>query len=70
MLDALEQALHARRHDRNKDLIQRSDRGLQYLSIGYTERLAEASIEPSVGSMDEPYDNALAKTITACTRPR
>ena len=60
-LDALEQALHARP---NLDqLIHHSDRGVQYLSIRYTERLAEAGIEPSVGSVGDSYDNALAETI-------
>jgi transposase InsO family protein len=62
VLDALEQALHDRRpaHDA---LIHHSDRGSQYLSIRYTERLAEAGIEPSVGSVGDSYDNALAETI-------
>jgi transposase InsO family protein len=60
-LDALEQALHAR-PDKN-NLIHHSDRGVQYVSIRYTERLAEAGIEPSVGSVGDSYDNALAETI-------
>lgn len=60
-LDALEQALHARQPDR--DLIHHSDRGSQYLSIRYTERLAEAGIVPSVGSVGDSYDNALAETV-------
>jgi transposase InsO family protein len=60
-LDALEQALHARR-DLNQ-LVHHNDRGVQYVSIRYTERLAEAGIEPSVGSVGDPYDNALAETI-------
>ena len=62
MLDALEQALHARA-GRRRDLMHHSDRGTQYLSIRYTERLAEAGIEPSVGSVATRYDNALAETI-------
>jgi transposase InsO family protein len=61
VLDALEQALYARR--RNGELIHHSDRGVQYVSIRYTERLAEAGIEPSVGSVGDSYDNALAETI-------
>lgn len=61
VLDALEQALHARQPA--EDLIHHSDRGSQYLSIRYTERLAEAGIEPSVGSVGDSYDNALAETI-------
>jgi putative transposase len=61
VLDALEQALHARRP--NESLIHHSDRGVQYLSLRYTERLAEAGIEPSVGSVGDSYDNALAETI-------
>jgi putative transposase len=60
-LDALEQALHARPDLTN--LIHHSDRGTQYLSIRYTERLADAGIEPSVGSVGDSYDNALAETI-------
>ena len=60
-LDALEQALHARAG--TEDLIHHSDRGVQYVSIRYTERLKEAGIEPSVGSVGDSYDNALAETI-------
>ena len=64
VLDALEQALHARRPVRGGGLVHHSDRGVQYVSIKYTERLAEAGIEPSVGSVgDSRYDNALAETI-------
>jgi len=63
VLDALEQALYARRGDRDGELIHHSDRGSQYVSIRYTERLAEAGIEPSVGSKGDSYDNALAETI-------
>lgn len=61
VLDALEQALWARR--KTKGLIHHSDRGSQYLSIRYTERLAKANIEASVGSVGDSYDNALAETI-------
>ena len=60
-LDALEQALYARPD--TDQLIHHSDRGVQYLSIRYTERLAEAGIEPSVGSVGDSYDNALAESI-------
>jgi transposase InsO family protein len=63
VLDALEQALHARKPMRNGKLIHHSDRGSQYVSIKYTERLAAAGIEPSVGSVGDSYDNALAETI-------
>ena len=63
VLDALEQALYARRGEREGDLVHHSDRGSQYVSIRYTERLAEAGIEPSVGSRGDSYDNALAETI-------
>jgi putative transposase len=62
VLDALEQALYARQPDRDQ-LVHHSDRGSQYVSIRYTERLAEAGIEPSVGSRGDSYDNALAETI-------
>jgi putative transposase len=62
-LDALEQALYDRARDAEYNLIHHSDRGVQYLSIRYTERLAEAGIEPSVGSVGDSYDNALAETI-------
>ena len=61
VLDALEQALCAR--SGIKGVVHHSDRGCQYLSIRYSERLAEAGIEPSVGSLGDSYDNALAETI-------
>ena len=63
VLDALEQALHARRPVSGSGLVHHSDRGSQYLSIKYTERLADAGLEPSVGSVGDSYDNALAETI-------
>jgi len=63
VLDALEQAIHDRRPVHRGGLIHHSDRGSQYVSIKYTERLAEAGIEPSVGSVGDSYDNALAETI-------
>ena len=63
VLDALEQALHERRPVHRGGLVHHSDRGSQYVSIRYTERLAEAGIEPSVGSVGDSYDNALAETI-------
>jgi transposase InsO family protein len=62
-LDALEQAIHARCSPESEGLIHHSDRGVQYLSIRYTERLAEAGIEPSVGSKGDSYDNALAESV-------
>src|SRR6195256_1946431 len=63
VLDALEQALHDRRPLQRGGLVHHSDRGSQYVSIKYTERLAEAGIEPSVGSVGDSYDNALAETV-------
>lgn len=63
VLDALEQALFDRQPERSDALIHHSDRGSQYVSILYTERLAQAGIEPSVGSRGDSYDNALAETI-------
>jgi len=63
VLDALEQALHERRPVNRGGLVHHSDRGSQYVSIRYSERLAEAGIEPSVGSVGDSYDNALAETI-------
>lgn len=63
VLDALDQALHDRRPVHRGGLIHHSDRGVQYVSIRYSERLAEAGIEPSVGSVGDSYDNALAETI-------
>ena len=62
VLDALEQALHERQPWR-ASLIHHRDRGVQYVSLKYTERLAEAGIEPSVGSVGDSYDNALAETV-------
>jgi transposase InsO family protein len=56
VLDALEQAVHERRPVKVMGLVHHSDRGSQYLSIKYTERLAEAGIEPSVGSVGDSYD--------------
>ena len=61
VLDALEQALWSRKNCR--ELTHHSDRGSQYLSIRYTERLAEAGINASVGTTGDSYDNALAETI-------
>jgi putative transposase len=63
VLDALEQAIHDRKPVSKGGLVHHSDRGSQYLSIKYTERLVEAGIEPSVGSVGDSYDNALAETI-------
>jgi putative transposase len=63
VLDALEQALHERQPERDSSLVHHSDRGSQYVSIRYSERLAEAGVEPSVGSKGDSYDNALAETI-------
>jgi transposase InsO family protein len=63
VLDALEQALYDRQPDPDDALIHHSDRGSQYVSIRYSERLAEAGIAPSVGSKGDSYDNALAETI-------
>ena len=63
VLDALEQALHDRKPLCRGGLIHHSDRGVQYVSIKYTERLADAGVEPSVGSVGDSYDNALAETI-------
>lgn len=60
-LDALDQAIHAR--SVGDGLIHHSDRGSQYLAIRYTERLAEAGIEGSVGRVGDSYDNALAETV-------
>jgi transposase InsO family protein len=62
VLDALEQALHERR-PRQGGLVHHSDRGGQYLALRYTDRLVEAGIEPSVGSVGDSYDNALAETV-------
>ena len=62
VLNALEQALYAR-HPERDSLIYHRDHGSQYVSIRYSERLAEAGIEPSVGSVGDSYDNALAETI-------
>ena len=63
VLDALEQAIYERRDAGVADLVHHSDRGTQYLSMRYTERLAEAGIAPSVGSRGDSYDNALAESI-------
>ncbi len=62
-LDALEQAIYERCRENTEGLVHHSDRGVQYLSIRYTERLEEAGIERSVGSKGDSYDNALAETV-------
>jgi putative transposase len=74
-LDALEMAIWARRDQSLDELVHHSDRGVQYLSIVYSERLEEAGIAPSVGSKGDSYDNALAESVnglykTECTIPR
>ena len=61
-LDALEMAIYSRGHDL-AGLVHHSDRGVQYLAIRYTERLAEAGVVNSVGSKGDSYDNALAETV-------
>jgi putative transposase len=63
VLDALEQALHQRGDDAVTGLVHHSDRGVQYVSMRYTERLADAGIAPSVGSRGDSYDNALAESV-------
>ena len=63
VFDALEQAIWQRKTPDNKSLVHHSDRGSQYLSIKYTERLAEAEIDLSVGTVGDAYDNALAECV-------
>ena len=63
VLDALEQAIYARSRDPLTGLVHHSDRGSQYLSMHYTDRLADAGIAPSVGSRGDSYDNALAESV-------
>ena len=66
VLDAIEQAIWTRQQEGVidlKDVVHHTDRGSQYMSIRFTERLAEAGIQPSVGAVGSSYDNALAETI-------
>jgi transposase InsO family protein len=63
VLDALEQAIYERCGETPSGLVHHSDRGTQYLSMRYTDRLADAGIAPSVGSRGDSYDNALAESI-------
>jgi transposase InsO family protein len=63
VLDALEQAVHQRGEEVVNGLVHHSDRGVQYVSMRYTERLADAGIAPSVGSRGDSYDNALAESV-------
>jgi transposase InsO family protein len=63
VLDALEQAIYDRRGPGVGDLVHHSDRGTQYVSMRYTDRLADARIDPSVGSRGDSYDNALAESV-------
>ena len=65
VLDVLEQAIHARRPGPEDGLILHSDRETQYLAMNYTQRLAEANLVPSVRSVGDSYDNALAETINS-----
>ena len=77
-LDALEQALYARSVNGQHGLIHHSDRGVQYLSIRYAERLADAGIDSSVGSVGDSYEREACpwgitrwrRPSMACTRPR
>ena len=62
-MDALEQAIGDRKPIEDAGLVHHSDRGVQYASIKYTGRLVEAGLLPSVGSVGDSYDNALAETI-------
>lgn len=61
----MEQAINARRPGRKDSLIHHSDRGVQYFAMNYTQRLAEANLVPSVGSVGDSYDNVLAETINS-----
>ena len=70
VLDALDQAIWQRKTPDNKSLIHHSDRGSQYLSIKYTERLAEAEIDLSVGTVGDAYDNALAECVIGLLKPK
>ena len=66
LLDAIEQAIWTRQqqgHDQFDNLVAHNDRGVQYLSVAYSQRLADAGITPSVGTVGSSYDNALAETI-------
>ena len=63
VLDALEQAIYDRGAGTKDGLIHHSDRGTPYLSMRYTDRLADAGLEPSVGSRGDSYDNALAESV-------
>ena len=70
VLDALEQAIYARCGEGLDGLVHHSDRGTQYLSMRYTERLGDAGIAPSVGSRGDSYDNALAESVIGRSRRR
>jgi putative transposase len=63
VLNALEQAVYERRPVKGLGLVHYRNRESQYLSIKYTERLAEAAIKPSIGSLGDSYDNEIAETI-------
>ena len=68
VLEALKQAVHERRPAKGTGLVRHGDRGNQSLSIRYAERLADAGIEPSVGSVGDSYDSALAETINGLSK--
>jgi putative transposase len=67
--DASEQAIRDRSENLSDHLVHHSDRGVEYVSIRYTERLGEAGIEPSVGSKGDSYDNALAESVIGLYKP-
>ena len=68
VFDALEQAIHARKPGPDEVLIHHSDRGVQYLAMNYTQRMAEANLVPSADSVGDSYDNALAETINGLNK--
>ena len=70
VFDALELAIHIRRPVGPDGRVHHSDRGGQYVSIKYTARPTKAGIEPSVGSVGDSYDNALAETINGLSQLR
>jgi transposase InsO family protein len=70
VLEALEQAIYARSSAPLMGLVHHGDRGMQYLSMRCTDRLADAGIAPSVDSQGDAFDNALAESVIGCSRRR
>ena len=69
MMDALEMPVFSRRPQLINGVIAHSDAGSQYVSVAYTERLTEIDAQPSIGSIGDSYDSAMAESVSGLTKP-